>query len=170
MKKTIALIALTGLIFVSCKKEATPETTSPEIPKTANGYSLPTSENIDLQKKCNAAWEAGNVAEYKSYYAEDAVFHDNNKQTTLAENVAFNTEFLKSGIKPTIKYDVIWEEVNYEANEKGVKNYVLAYCTNTWTKGDKSIQVVTFQVDAIKDGKIVEEWNVYDSAAFEVFK
>ena len=170
MKKTIALIALTGLLFVSCKKEATPETISPEIPKTANGYSLPTSENIDLQKKCNSAWEAGNVDGYKSFYAEDAVFHDNNKQTTLAENVAFNTEFLKSGIKPTIKYDVIWEEVNYKANEKGVKNYVLAYCTNTWTKGDKSIQVVTFQVDAIKDGKIVEEWNVYDSAAFDVFK
>ena len=120
--------------------------------------------------KCNAAWEAGNVAEYKSYYAEDAIFHDNNKQTTLAENVAFNTEFLKSGIKPTIRYDVIWEEVNFKADEKGVKNYVLAYCTNTWTKGDKSIQVVTFQVDAIKDGKIVEEWNVYDSAAFDVFK
>lgn len=170
MKKAIALIALTGLLLVSCKKEVAPEATTPEIPKTADGYSLPTSENIDLQKKCNAAWEAGNVAEYQSYYAADAVFHDNNKQTTLAENVAFNTEFLKSGIKPTIKYDVIWEDINFKANEKGVKNYVLAYCTNTWTKGDKSIQVVTFQVDAIKDGKIVEEWNVYDSAAFDVFK
>ena len=65
---------------------------------------------------------------------------------------------------------MVWEEVNYKADEKGVKNYVLAYCTNTWTKGDKSVQIVTFQVDAIKDGKIVEEWNVYDSAAFEVFK
>jgi hypothetical protein len=170
MKKTIALIALTGLLLVSCKKEATPDVTTPEIPKTADAYSLPSSENIDLQKKCNAAWVAGNIAEYKSYYAEDAVFHDNNKQTTLAENVAFNTEFLKSNIKPTIKYDVIWEEVNYKANDKGVKNYVLAYCTNTWTKGDKSVQIVTFQVDAIKDGKIVEEWNVYDSAAFDVFK
>ena len=170
MKKTIALIAITGLLFVSCKKEATPEVTTPEIPKTANGYSLPTSENIDFLKKCNAAWEAGNVAEYKSYYAEDAIFHDNNKQTTLAENVAFNTEFLKSNIKPTIRYDVIWEEVNYKADEKGVKNYVLAYCTNTWKKGDLSVDIVTFQVDAIRDGKIVEEWNVYDSAAFNVFK
>jgi predicted SnoaL-like aldol condensation-catalyzing enzyme len=170
MKKTIALIALTGLLLVSCKKETTTEVTTPEIPKTADGYSLPTSENIDLQKKCNAAWVAGNIAEYKSYYADDAIFHDNNKQTTLAENVAFNTEFLKSDIKPTIKYDVIWESVNYKANEKGVKNYVFAYCTNTWTKGEKSVQIVTFQVDAIKDGKIVEEWNVYDSAAFDVFK
>jgi hypothetical protein len=170
MKKTIALIALTGLLFVSCKKEAKTEVTTPEIPKTANGYSLPTSENIDFLKKCNAAWVAGNIAEYKSYYAEDAIFHDNNKQTTLAENVAFNTEFLKSNIKPTIRYDVIWEEVNYKADEKGVKNYVLAYCTNTWKKGDLTVDIVTFQVDAIKDGKIVEEWNVYDSAAFDVFK
>jgi prepilin-type processing-associated H-X9-DG protein len=164
MKKTIALIALTGLLFVSCKKEATTEATTPEIPKTANGYTLPTSENIDFLKKCNAAWVDGNVAEYKSYYADDVVFHDNNKPTTLAENVAINSEFLKSGIKLTIKYDVIWEEINFKADEKGVKNYVLAYCTNTWTKGDKSIEVITFQVDAIKDGKIVEEWNVYDSA------
>jgi hypothetical protein len=170
MKKTIALIALTGLLFVSCKKEAKTEVTTPEIPKTANGYSLPTSENIDFLKKCNAAWVAGNIAEYKSYYAEDAIFHDNNKQTTLAENVAFNTEFLKSNIKPTIRYDVIWEEVNYKADEKGVKNYVLAYCTNTWKKGNLTVDIVTFQVDAIKDGKIVEEWNVYDSAAFDVFK
>ena len=59
---------------------------------------------------------------------------------------------------------MIWEEINFKADEKGVTNYVLAYCTNTWTKGDKSIDIVTFQVDAIKDGKIVEEWNVYDSA------
>jgi predicted ester cyclase len=46
----------------------------------------------------------------------------------------------------------------------------LAYCTNTWKKGDVSVEIVTFQVDAIKDGKIVEEWNVYDSAAFSAFK
>ena len=103
MKKTIALIALTGLLFVSCKKEATTDSTTPEIPKTANGYTLPTSENIDFLKKCNAAWVAGNVAEYKSYYADDVVFHDNNKPTTLAENVAINSEFLKSDIKLTIK-------------------------------------------------------------------
>ena len=166
----MALIALTGLLFISCKKETAPDSTTPEVPKTANGYNLPTSENIDFQKKCNTAWEKGNIEEYKTYYAEDCVFHDNNKQTTLAENVDFNTELFKSDVKVTIKYDVIWENINFKADDKGVKNYVLAYTTNTWTKGDKSIQVVNFQVDAIKDGKIVEEWNVYDAAAFDVFK
>ena len=30
MKKTIALIAITSLLLVSCKKEATTETTTPE--------------------------------------------------------------------------------------------------------------------------------------------
>ena len=170
MKKTIALIALSSLLLVSCKKEATSAVAGPEIPKNANGYSLPESDNINMLKKCNASWEAGNVEEYKSYYAADAVFHDNNKPTTLAENVEFNSEFIKSGIKPTIKYDVIWEEVNYKADEKGVKNYVLAYCTNTWKKGDFTVEMVTFQVNAIKDAKIVKEWNVYDSAAFNAFK
>ena len=94
------------------------------------------------------------LREVISGFVEDGVF---DPDRGLDMNTVYNTEFLKSDIKPTIKYDVIWESVNYKANEKGVKNYVFAYCTNTWTKGEKSVQIVTFQVDAIKDGKIVED-------------
>lgn len=166
MKKTIALIALTSLLFISCKKEeaAAPVAATNELPATADGYTTHESENIELIKKCNACWENSKVAEYKAYYADDAVFHDNGTQTTLAENISNNNNFQKMGIKPTMKYDEIWESIDNKANKKGVKNYVLAYCTNTWTKGTKSIKAVVFQVDAIKDGKIVEEWNIYDSA------
>jgi hypothetical protein len=32
----------------------------------------------------------------------------------------------------------------------------------TFKKGDKSVKVGQFQIDAVKDGKIVEEWIVYD--------
>lgn len=81
MKNTIALIALTSLLFISCKKGETTTTAAlPEIPKNADGYSLPSSANIDFIKKCNAAWEAGKVDEYKTYYADNAIFHDNAKQ------------------------------------------------------------------------------------------
>ena len=40
------------------------------------------------------------------------------------------------------------------------------YLTTTFTKGEKSVDVVMFQADLFnKDGKIVEEWLVYDQTA-----
>jgi hypothetical protein len=47
----------------------------------------------------------------------------------------------------------------------------MSYTTNYYTKGDKSAKNVTFVVDAIKDGKLVEEWLFYDKTAVaEIFK
>ena len=52
MKKTIALITLTGLLFISCKKE---ETKAPAELKNPSqfGINIDKSDNIELVKKLN---------------------------------------------------------------------------------------------------------------------
>lgn len=42
----------------------------------------------------------------------------------------------------------------------------MGYTTFTYTRGDKTAKTVIFAVDAIKDGKQVEEWLVYDRTAY----
>jgi hypothetical protein len=60
---------------------------------------------------------------------------------------------------------IIWENQYDKPHNKGVSNYVMAYTTFTFTRGDKTTKTVIFSVDAIKDGIQVEEWLVYDKAA-----
>jgi hypothetical protein len=173
MKKNLALLALSGLLLFSCKKEDVKTTekvvTPNEIPANSNGYNVSTSANIDLIKKCADAWVNGDFEEYEKYYATNAIIHDNKIGSTVSENVAANKEFQKNNIKPTVEYNVIWEAVNYKADEKGIKNFVLSAQTVTWKKDSKTSKVISFQIVAVKDGKITEEWNIYDSVPFTEF-
>ena len=173
MKKNLALLALSGLLLFSCKKEDVKTTekvvTPNEIPANSNGYNVSKSTKIDLIKKCADAWVNGDFEEYEKYYATNAIIHDNKIGSTVSENVAANKEFQKKNIKPTVEYNVIWEAVNYKADEKGIKNFVFSHQTVTWKKVSKTIKVISFQIVAVKDGKIVEEWNIYDSVPFTEF-
>ncbi len=45
-----------------------------------------------------------------------------------------------------------------------VDNYVISYQNAVLTKGDKTVKVLINAVDLMKDGKIKEEWLVYDTA------
>ena len=67
--------------------------------------------------------------------------------------------------KVKVEFGPIWETQNNKADEKGITNYVIAYQVITLTKGDKSLKTLIHSVDAIKDGKLAEEWLVYDRAA-----
>ncbi len=70
------------------------------------------------------------------------------------------------GIKFSIKLGLVWENQFDKPNAKGDTNFVMGYTTFTYTRGDKTAKTVIFAVDAIKDGKQVEEWLVYDKTAF----
>lgn len=164
MKKTIALIALTSLLFVSCKKEAAVEA----VAKNPNegGINLTTSENTDMIKQMNEFASKFDTESIKKLYIPGAVIHDNLKTMTIEENMK-NLIFLQSqGVTITLPKDpLVWEVVNNKPDEKtGITNYVISYYEVTFTKGDKKASVILNMNFAIKDGKIQEEWDTYDTA------
>jgi hypothetical protein len=164
MKKTIALIALTSLLFVSCKKEAAADV----VAKNPNegGINLTTSENTDMIKQMNVFASKFDTESIKKLYVPGAVIHDNLKLMTIEENMK-NLAFLQSkGVTITLPTDpLVWEAVNNKPDEKtGITNYVISYYKVTFTKGDKKASVIFNMNFAIKDGKIHEEWDTYDTA------
>lgn len=164
MKKTIALIALTSLLLVSCKKEAAVEA----VAKNPNegGINLTTSENTDMIKQMNEFASKFDTESIKKLYAPKTVIHDNLKTMSIEENMK-NLIFLQSqGVTITLPKDpLVWEVVNNKPDEKtGITNYVISYYEVTFTKGDKKASVILNMNFAIKDGKIQEEWDTYDTA------
>jgi len=155
---TLVLVTIIGCTSTNSK------TNPSDYPDNAVGYNIDSSANIELVKKMVQSFEAMDSATYRSTYAENAKFHDNGNDMTLDQNVG-NFNFFKSkGIAIKMdKIDPIWEVVNKAASPDGVTNYVISFQHMIFTKGGKQVKVIMNVVDAIKDGKIVEEWGLYDS-------
>lgn len=171
MKKTIALIALTSFLFVSCKKETAAEAVAKQ-PNQA-GINIEKSANIDLVKKLVGEASSFDLVNFKSNFAPTAIIHDNRKDMTLDENLKMLEDLKASGASVSLGKDpLIWEVVNDKPDEKtGITNYIISYYEATFSKAGKSAVVVYNMNFAVKDGKIQEEWDVYDSAPImEVLK
>lgn len=164
MKKTIALIALTSLLFVSCKKEAAAEA----VAKNPNegGINLTTSENTDMIKQMNVMATQFDTQGIQKLYIPGAVVHDNLKTMTIEENMKNLAALKDQGVTITLPTDpLVWEVVNNKPDAKtGITNYVISYYKIGFTKGDKKASVLFNMNFGIKDGKIQEEWDTYDSA------
>ncbi len=163
MKKIICLTAIAAIVFASCesKKEAT---TAAEAPK-GSGYTLDSSANIDLAKKINYAFPAGDSVTAFACYNDTAKVHDNLHIMTVKENFREFQGLVKQGLTFKVdKFNAIFEVVNNKPSPNGISNYVVAWVTLNLQKGAKSIKVQMNQAFAMKDGKIVEEWDTYDSA------
>lgn len=165
MKKTIALIALTGLLFISCKKE---ENAAPVKAKNPDEYGvmIKKSANIEMVKKLTAMATSLDFENFKANFAPNAVIHDNRKDITIDENINVLKDIKAKGMTLTLGNDpLIFEHVNYKADEKtGVSNYIFTYYDATFARGGKSVVINYNMIFAIKDGKVVEEWDIYDSA------
>ena len=164
MKKIILLLALAGSIFACTKKEGGAAASSGA--KGQNGIAFDSSANTDLVRKAIAAFESGDTATYRSTYSADAIFHDNLDSMGIDGNMTIFKVLADKGIKVSIKVGPVWENQFDKPNAKGYTNFVMGYTTFTYTRGDKTAKTVIFAVDAIKDGKQVEEWLVYDRTAF----
>lgn len=162
MKKFIlSCFLVSSIIACSPKSE---KTGVEAYPADAVGYNLDSSANIEIVKKMTAAFEMMDSAAYRSYYAENAKFHDNGKDMTLDQNVGNFSFFKANGVTiKTEKIDPIWEVVNKEASPDGVTNYVISFQHLIIKKGEKEIKVIMNVVNGMKEGKIVEEWGLYDS-------
>lgn len=174
MKKLLIPFSLITILF-ACSNPAAKETATSETadyPANADGYNLGTTANTETILKTIKAMEAMDTVAYRSYYAPGAIFHDNLDSMTLDQNIQFIASFKANGISVNITdTKPMWEIVNKKASPDGVRNYVISYQLGEFTKGDKTVKVIMNAVDAFKDGKIVEEWNTYDTRKVsELFK
>ena len=160
MKKLIfVVLATTSLIACQSKTENTAN-----YPANASGYNVDSSANIDLVLKSVKAMDASDTVTYRSTYASNAVFHDNLDSMNLDQNIAMVNAFKAKGVAlKIVKVEPIWEAVNKVAAPDGVTNYVVSYVLAEFSKGNQKVKVIMNTVDAIKEGKIVEEWNTYDT-------
>ncbi len=168
MKKIVLLFALAGSIFACTKKEdgAAAATTSTDPSVVTNGIVIDTSANVGLVMKAITAIEAGDSATYRSTYSPDVVFHDNLDSMGINENMQMFKIMAEKGIKLKINMGPVWENQLEKPTKKGYTNVVMSRCNFIFTKGEKKTEMVVFTVDAIKDGKQVEEWLYYDRSAF----
>ncbi len=162
MKKLI-LIAFIIISVVACtsKSESNATATNPHL----FGEMYDSTAYMDVVKATIKDIENYDSATYRTRYADTAKFHDNDKLTDLNDNVAMQGQFMASGVKVKVKkgYAMWSSHFNFKNGTQG--DYVYTYLTATFTKGDKSLDVVMFQADLFnKDGKIVEEWLVYDQS------
>lgn len=166
----MASFALLTTLFACQPKTETSATAN--FPANATGYNVDTTANTATVLKAIQAAENLDTTAYKSFYTSDAVFHDNLDSTNLAQNVGMFNMFKSKGVSfKIIKTEPIWELVNKVASPTGVTNYVISYQLAEFTKGDQKVKVIMNSVDAFKDGKIVEEWNTYDTRKmYEILK
>lgn len=162
MRRILFLFALSAIILASCesKKEGTPATETPK----GTGYTLDSSANIELVKKLNAAFPAGDSATVYACYSDSAKVHDNLHVMSIKDNFHEFQGLVKQGLNFKVsKFNALFEVVNYKPTNEGYTNYVVAWVNLSLSKGTKSIEVQMNQAFAIKDGKIAEEWDTYDT-------
>jgi hypothetical protein len=161
--KNFILTCLIGSSIIACSP-TTNKTSSAEYPSNASGYNLDSSSNIDLVKKMHKTFENMDSVNYRSCYSDSAKFHDNDNKQTLSENLANFNLYKTKGITVKIeKLDPIWEIVNKKASADGITNYVESYVRLTFARGDKKATIIMNIVNSVKDGKIIEEWDTYDT-------
>lgn len=159
--KKLSVIAVFAIAVFSCTSKS--ENNVVVTDEHQFGVNYDSSVNIDAIKATFKDMETYDTVSYVKKYADSAIFHDNNKITTLAENVAVQRQFIAAGFKVQVQPEqYIWGS-RFNFKDGSIGNYVYSYITVKFTKGDKSVDVVNFQADKFnKDGKIIEEYIVYD--------
>jgi len=160
--KKIILAAFVASSLFACQSK-TESTSTNNFPAEADGYTLAASDNIELARKSAKYIESGDTAAYRATYSADAVIHENAADETVSQNMAAIQAVRDAGVKITIDSGAIYHEVVYSTPKGGHTNYVFAYMVMTMAKGGKQLKINMHAVDAVKDGKQVEEWLFYDT-------
>jgi hypothetical protein len=167
MKKIIfSLIVITTII--SCSTPPETKTTSDKVDANLSGYNYRSSAYIDAIKAATKDFENLDSASYKTKYSDTALFYDNGKITNLTENVKFFKTCITKKIQIKATISPIWgSKFNHKNGTSD--DYVYQSVTVKFTKGTKSVEVLYFQADKFKDGKIVREYNYYDPTNLNLF-
>lgn len=167
MKKILlSLIVITTIISCSTKPEA--KTTSDKVDPNLSGFNYRRSAYIDAIKATTKDFENLDSASYKTKYSDTVLFYDNGKITNLTENVKFFKTCITKKIQIKATISPIWAS-KFIHKDGTSDDYVYQSVTIKFTKGTKSVEVLYFQADQFKDGKIVREYNYYDPTNLNLF-
>jgi hypothetical protein len=178
MKKVLLSAIITTALF-ACGTSGDKTSTSTANPATpgnypanAVGYTLDSSANINTVKKAiNAGISSDSVA-FMEIYADTTAIYDNMHKQTIFENMKMAAFFKSKGVTMSLdKINAIWETVSNKPDDIGITNYVNVYFDASLTSATKKVTTRFNAVFAFKNGKIVREWDTYDSAPLmEVLK
>jgi len=162
MKKIVgALLVVMSITACQSKTEQTGNT----VPSEAFGYTLNNSENINSVKKAIDAGIASDSAVFVSLYADSAAIYDNMTKQTVSENMKMASALRSQGITMKLeKINDIWETISFKADNRAFTDYVNVYFDGSFIKGNQKVTTRINAVFAFKDGKIVTEWDTYDTA------
>lgn len=161
--KKLFIGSFLGLALFACKSEVKETTTS--IPNQ-EGITISKSANIDVVKEINEDLVVYDIAKIRSHYVDTAKVHDNLNTQPIDTNLATFIPLKNAGVVFSIEgKPLIFEIVNNKPDSvSGYTNYVDTYYTINISKNGVKKQFVLNQVFAMKDGKVYEEWDTYDTA------
>ena len=163
MKKVLFGAVVVMTVF-ACKTE------TKEVSNTSNpnqdGITINKSSNIDVVKEINEDLVVYDFAKLRSHYSDSAKVHDNQNIQLIDTNLATFIPLKNAGVKFSIVgKPLIFEIVNSKPDSvTGYTNYVDTYYTIGISRGNVKKSFILNQVFAVKDGKILEEWDTYDTA------
>ena len=163
MKKVLFGAVIVMTVF-ACKTE------NKEVSNTSNsnqdGITINKSSNIDVVKEINEDLVIYDLAKLRSHYSDSAKVHDNQNIQLIDTNLATFIPLKNAGVKFSIVgKPLIFEIVNSKPDSvTGYTNYVDTYYTIGISRGNVKKSFILNQVFAVKDGKILEEWDTYDTA------
>lgn len=164
MKKTV-LIAFTAIIFYACNSEKK-ENTNMNNPEQY-GYTILKSANIDIVKEINVDLTNYDFVKLRSHYLDSTKVHDNLNIQQIDVNLASFLPLKNAGVKFSIEGEpIIFEIIEKPDAKTGYTNYVDTYYVLGVTRNGKKMLSKLNQIFAMKDGKVLEEWDVYDTAPF----
>ncbi len=162
MKKLVgALLVVMSITACQSKTEQTGNT----VPAEAFGYTLNNSENINTVKKAIDAGVTSDSAVFVAIYADSAAVYDNMTKQTIFDNMKMASALKSKGITMKLeKINDIWETISFKADDRAFTDYVNVYFDASFSKGTQKLTTRINAVFAFKNGKIVTEWDTYDTA------
>ena len=167
MKKILLLLIVITTV-VSCSTTPEAKTSSDKVDPNLSGFNYRSSAYIDAIKATAKDWENLDSASYKTKYSDTALFYDNGKISNLTENVKFFETCITKKIQLKATISPIWGS-KFNHKDGTSDDYVYQSVTVKFTKGTKSVEVLYFQADQFKDGKIVREYAYYEPTNLNLF-
>jgi len=165
MKKLLLCFLVSASLIACTNQETKTNKATNSYPANAVGYNLDSSENIVTTKRAIEAGLISDTATAKFCYEDTATVYDNQNKQTIAESMQVANTFKAKGVTFKLeKINAIWENVLNIEDDLGVKNYVSVYFTASIYKADKKVVIGFNAIFAFKNGKIIREWDTYDTA------
>lgn len=158
MKKLLMGLLITASIF-ACKNQ---DSDNSNLESNSNGK----PSNTEIVREINDDLVSYNFEKLQSHYNDSTLVHDNLKVETIGKNLQGFIPLKNAGVKFAIEGNpMIYEVINNKQDtlNGGYPSYVFTYITFSATKAGVKKIFKCSQIFGMKDGKVLEEWDTYDT-------